>query len=57
MSDIFTPANGWSIPASNLGPQNYTIIPVPIVYLPEGKMVIRINMPGNLFNLDYIQFL
>lgn len=46
-----------NIPASGLGAQDYASITVPMVYLPKGKAILKINMLQALWNFDYIQFI
>jgi hypothetical protein len=45
-----------NIPASGLGPQDYATHTYSNIYLPRGKMVLRIEMLQAQWNLDYIQF-
>ncbi len=45
-----------SIPSSGQGAQNYAVHSYSNIYLPKGKMILKVKMLNALWNLDYFKF-
>lgn len=41
---------------TNMGPQDYSTVTSIPVYLPQGKLVLRVKMLESLWNFDYLEF-